>query len=232
MEFVTNVIDFEEGSDPELNHSARGRQSTDLEKPSTSCTSNYNENDALNTTDVGIEIIYEDPKKWPENVRSDTVRCKLVERGPQTIELDSYKFPCADDGRHFSQKWIYKILPNGEKVKRQWLLYSQSKDALFCFPCRLFSIDDKKDKSAFSNIDEGFNDWRNLNPLIVNHERSIPHRHSYVDWKELEIGLKTSRYVDAEHQTLIQAEAEKWCNVLNCIVDVTATIVLPGITYL
>lgn len=220
MEFVTNVIDFEEGSDPELSHSTMGRQSTDLEKPSTSCTSNYNENDALNTTDVGIEIIYEDPKKWPANFRSDTVRCKLVERGPQTIDLDSYKFPCADDGRHFSQKWVYKILPNGEKVKRQWLLYSQSKDALFCFPCLLFSKDDKKDKSAFSNIDEGFNDWRHLNPFIVNHERSIPHRHSYVDWKELEIGLKTSRSVDAEHQTLIQAEAEKWCNVLKCIVDV------------
>lgn len=80
---------------------------------------------------MGIEIIYEDPKKWPANFRSDTVRCKLVERGPQTIDLDSYKFPCADDGRHFSQKWVYKILPNGEKVKRQWLLYSQSKDALF-----------------------------------------------------------------------------------------------------
>lgn len=109
----------------------------------------------------------------------------------QLIQIATQCLPCADDGRHFSQKWVYKILPKGERLKRQWFLYSQSKEALLCFPCLLFTKDDKRDKSSFSNIDEGFNDWRHLNPFIVNHERLIHHRYSYVDWKELEIGLKT-----------------------------------------
>lgn len=168
---------------------------------------------------MGIKIIYEDPKKWPNNFRSDKVCCSLVERGPQIIDSDNYKFPCTDDGRHFSLKWIFKILPNGKKVKRQWLLYNKSKDALFCFPCLLFSKHDKKDKSAFCNSEEGFSDWKHLNPSIVNHKRSIPHRNSYVARKELVIGLKNSRSVNAEHQKLIQAETEKWGS-FKCIVDV------------
>lgn len=215
MELVTNVVDFEVESEQSI--STMAWEPADP-SPSTSCT--FSEHDALNATDMEIKIIYEDPKKWPNNFRSDKIRCNLVERGPQTIDIDSYKFPCTDDGRHFSQKWIFKVLPNGERVKRQWLLYSQSKDALFCFPCLLFSKDDKKDRSAFCNIEEGFSDWKHLNPSILNHERSIPHRNSYVAWKELEIGLKTSRSVDAEHQKSIQAEAEKWRSVLKCIVDV------------
>ncbi|XP_050510736.1 zinc finger MYM-type protein 5-like isoform X2 [Diabrotica virgifera virgifera] len=95
------------------------------------------------------QIEYEDPRKWPTNFRLDTVRCKIVEKGPQMINLENHMFPYSDDGRRFSQKWVYKTLPNGENVKRQWLLYSQSKDVLFCFPCLLFSKDDKKDKSVF-----------------------------------------------------------------------------------
>ncbi|XP_055926954.1 zinc finger MYM-type protein 5-like [Argiope bruennichi] len=30
-------------------------------------------------------------------------------------------------------------LPNGEKVFRNYLIYSNSRNAVFCFPCKLFS---------------------------------------------------------------------------------------------
>lgn len=73
------------------------------------------------------------------------------------------------------------------------MLYSQSKDTLFCFPCLLF----KDDKSAFSDVEKGFNDW-----------------------KELATRLQTGSTIDAENQKCIKAKAEKWRSVLKCIVDV------------
>lgn len=56
----------------------------------------------------------------------------IVERGPYLIDQNNY-FPVNDDGRHFDCKWFYKFLNNGEKVRRQWLLYSKSKNAIFLF---------------------------------------------------------------------------------------------------
>ena len=34
---------------------------------------------------------------------------------------------------------LFYKLPNGEDVHRDWLVWSESKQALFCFPCRLFT---------------------------------------------------------------------------------------------
>lgn len=61
----------------------------------------------------------------------------------------------------------------GETVQRQWLLYSQSKDTLFCFPCLLFLF--KDDKSAFSDVEKGFSDRKHLNPTLHNREVSTSH---------------------------------------------------------
>ena len=31
------------------------------------------------------------------------------------------------------------MLQNGDSVKRDWLVWSEEKQALFCFPCQIFS---------------------------------------------------------------------------------------------
>ncbi|XP_054276742.1 52 kDa repressor of the inhibitor of the protein kinase-like [Macrosteles quadrilineatus] len=210
MDVDTNLATLEEDCGPQLEPFTKNERlrAAVEEEEGCSCT----------PTNEGkeIEIIYDDPKQWPENFRSDAVRCKLVERGPQTVDLKSFKFPCTDDGRHFSRNWFFKTIRNGETVQRQWLLYSQSKDTLFCFPCLLF----KDDKSAFSDVEKGFNDWKHLNPTLHNHEISASHLQAYGDWKELATRLQTGRTIDAENQKCIKAEAEKWRSVLKCIVDV------------
>ena len=33
------------------------------------------------------------------------------------------------------------MLQNGDSVKRDWLVWSEEKQALFCFPCRIFIAD-------------------------------------------------------------------------------------------
>ncbi|CAL1277017.1 unnamed protein product [Larinioides sclopetarius] len=59
-----------------------------------------------------------------------------------------------------------------------------------------------------------------LEPFIHVHETSSAHRLSYVEWKELEIRLKTGNSIDTDMEKCIQAETEKWKCVLKCIVDV------------
>jgi len=40
--------------------------------------------------------------------------------------------------RYCSSKLFYEILLNGEKVKRNYLVYSESTGSVFCAPCKLF----------------------------------------------------------------------------------------------
>ena len=58
------------------------------------------------------------------------------------------------NARKLTKNWFYRDLRNGEKGLRTWMVYSPSKETLFCFCCRLFS-------TGLSSLsaDEGF---RNL----------------------------------------------------------------------
>lgn len=167
------------------------------------------------------EIVYDDPKKWPGIPEiSDKVRLLLVERGPQTVDVSTFKFPDSDHDRHLDAKWFYKTLANSEQVLRQWLLYSQSEDALFCFPCLLFGKGQHGKTPPFVDINKGFKDWKHLNPLIYTHENASSHRLCCMEWKELQKRLKLKKPLDAEIQQNIQKEIEKWRNIVKVVVDV------------
>lgn len=45
----------------------------------------------------------------------------------------------------------------GEKLDRRWMIYSQTKDAIYCFACRLFGVENTK--FGFS---DGVSDWKHL----------------------------------------------------------------------
>lgn len=61
------------------------------------------------------------------------------------------------------------MLLNGEKLTRQWLIYSESTKSVFCGPCRLFKQDNQ-----FGN--QGFNDWKNVKNRVQHHENSDEHK--------------------------------------------------------
>lgn len=149
---------------------------------------------------VVTEIIYDNPCKWP-NVANDAMRVELLEGGSQTVDIDHFNFSSSDDERHLSKIWVFKELLNGEKVKRQWMMYSKSKDAVFCFPCILFG-NKCKSSSTFSDKSLGFNDWKQLNPHIKQHENSEKHTNYYVQWKELVVRLKKNMCLNANFQKM------------------------------
>lgn len=107
------------------------------------------------------------------------------------------------NGRHFDGKCFNKLLNNGEKVRTQWLLYSTSKNAIFCFACLLI-VNNNIRKSSFSNY--GFQSWKHLNLSVAEHDNSNNHKQNLLNWKELEKRLWDSKIIDHKLQNSIKNE--------------------------
>jgi hypothetical protein len=75
-----------------------------------------------------------DPGNW-EHVTC-AIRDLLVEKVPIRLP-DDRKHPINEEKIHFSRKFNIRKMPNKECVDRRWLIYSQLKDAAFCFCCKL-----------------------------------------------------------------------------------------------
>jgi len=158
---------------------------------------------------------FEDPVTWP--LINDKFRTFIVEHGPKLETYKNYNFPLDETGRHFHEKWLFRTLPNGEEVRRTWLLYSKQKNVLFCFPCVIFSIENTQ---YFSSISLGFNNWKKLNPKISDHEKSPSHKESVFKWKEFEKRLHGGKTIDCTLQNAIKSEKEKWKAILKILFDV------------
>ncbi|CAG9831340.1 unnamed protein product [Diabrotica balteata] len=146
-------------------------------------------------------VLSHDPGAWPVDIsRNDSDI--LVRRGPKQIIMD---FPVNKNGRRFTVNCYRRRMANGEEVSRSWLIYSVSKDAIYCFCCRIFS---KVRLSLSSEI--GFNDWKHMSELLTEHERSPGHMKAFQSWKECSLRLEMGKTIDAEHQKMIQAEVGRW----------------------
>uniref|UniRef100_A0A8C3HBI5 TTF-type domain-containing protein n=1 Tax=Chrysemys picta bellii TaxID=8478 RepID=A0A8C3HBI5_CHRPI len=99
-------------------------------------------------------------------------------------------------------------MKNGEQINRSWLVYSQTKDVVFCFCCKLFCNSDIFLATA------GFNDWRNLHQHLKEHETSKNHLRSLTNWIELSNRLRTGTTIDAVQQRQLNSEILRWQAVL------------------
>ncbi|XP_061900928.1 musculoskeletal embryonic nuclear protein 1b isoform X2 [Entelurus aequoreus] len=129
-----------------------------------------------------------DPAEWPSFL-SDSDRTEQVIRGPLSIK-ENFSFPKRHDGRSFHYHYTYRQLVNGEKVKRSWLTYSRSKDAVYCFCCKLFS------KKSLKLAAEGQRDWVNIGAMLKQHENSEDHCSNMVKWKEFALRLSKGKTID------------------------------------
>ena len=89
---------------------------------------NGNGNENVNVDDLS------DPGNWKAHI-SQKERDLLVERCP--VRVIGLRYP-VDKNRSFSDKLYTRYLENGEKYDRPWLVYSPSKNKVFCFCCVLF----------------------------------------------------------------------------------------------
>lgn len=144
---------------------------------------------------------------------------EAVSRGPEKIREN---LP-SDGDRAFPISIFSYKLPNGETVERDWLVWSRRKNALFCFPCRLFdksAIIDNRHQSSLAIPDGLTRKWKKLYDRVPNHQNSTSHKQCYIEWKTLENRLLKEASVDVLLLKHIQTEAEKWRHILKIILDV------------
>ena len=97
-----------------------------------------------------FDFDWEDPGLWL-SLTSNKERVYLVEKGPFRESGSGIKYSRDKSSvtRNFSEIFFLRKLRNGECSDRRWLLYSNHKNAVFCFCCILFS--DLKTKLTISD---------------------------------------------------------------------------------
>lgn len=159
--------------------------------------------------------MYDDPANWPISISQFFfffffyLRTNIVKLGPKRII--KLNFPSRvtisssserEVNRWFSTNFYYRKLTNGEIVDRNWLVFSISKDHVFCFCCKLFGL------SVYGSLSgNGTNDWSHLGTKLVEHERSLTHFRCTEKWFYLKIRIqKMSENVltamDSKRQTV------------------------------
>ncbi|XP_036766066.2 zinc finger MYM-type protein 5 isoform X1 [Manis pentadactyla] len=143
-------------------------------------------------------VLSTDPGTWPRilNIKQ---RDSLVKNDPPQVR--NFNFPKDSTGRKFSETYYTRILPNGEKTTRSWLLYSTSKDSVFCLYCRLFG----EGKNQLKN-ENGCKDWQHLSHILSKHEESEMHINNSVKYSKLKSDLKKNKAVETVKQKLHENE--------------------------
>lgn len=134
-----------------------------------------------------------DPGTWPRilNIKQRDI---LVENDPPQVR--NFNFPKDNTGRKFSETYYTRILPSGEKTLRSWLLYSTSKDSVFCLYCKLFG----EGKNQLKN-ENGCKDWQHLSHILSKHEESEMHINNSVKYSKLKSDVKKPKTVETRTQS-------------------------------
>lgn len=146
------------------------------------------------------------------------IDCNCVILGPtQCRNFDDHRKHIAKshDNRNICLSHLKRTLANGEVVNRNWVVYSPSKNAIFCFVCRLFG--------SFNIFDvyksTGFTDFHNANRSFAQHEKSQQHLRNELDYKT-RAKKSQSTTIDSNILNQNRSEAEYWRKILTRIVAV------------
>ncbi|KAG6935230.1 hypothetical protein G0U57_015481 [Chelydra serpentina] len=68
----------------------------------------------------------------------------------------------------------------------------------------------------------GINDWKNLSPILPQHEKAQHHIESMHKLCELSVRLKKKNQttLDAQNQSLLESEKQHWHRVLECLLSI------------
>lgn len=133
----------------------------------------------------------ENPAEWPLAIEMKRyIIDRIVMIGPKKI-LENRSYPLDEQKRHFSHYHVYRNCENGEKIKRRWLIYSNTSDKVYCFCCKLFKSD-----CGTSLANTGCNDWKHIGSILSFHEKSTHHFIATSIWIESETRLKKNVCID------------------------------------
>ncbi|KAG5549958.1 hypothetical protein RHGRI_015049 [Rhododendron griersonianum] len=214
-------MEHEDSSDKEDENFVNEEVIHDLNENDNANVSNENRND-LNEEGALLDIY--DPSNW--NEVDQNFRDLMVERGPLK-RGEHVDYPRDGANRHFASTHYTRLLPNGEKQDRRWLVYSKVVDKIFCFCCKLF----KEERNISQLATEGFKDWRNVGKRIKSHETSNDHIICMSKWIELEKRLDKNKTIDNSVQEQITKEKEHWRAVLLRILAVVKRLAKDNLAF-
>lgn len=162
-----------------------------------------------------ISEAFPDPSEWPSPGQvSDSFRQMMTENGP--VKCPDGPFPRAEkSNRRFSKAYCTRLLPNGERVERDWLMYSNKTNKVYCFACKLFGGSKQHD----SRLVGGYSHWQRVSEVLQKHETGPDHIDAYLAWKELESRLRLGKCIDSQLQNAITSEKERWKAILTRVLD-------------
>lgn len=177
-------------------------------------------NDQVQTT-VNLN---KDPALWEIN---DTLREIIARYGfDQNKSCDFTKSEklYADQRRFLPVSIFQRKMKNNEVNDRNWLVYSESKRSVYCGPCLAFGP--LENKTQFEN--EGFNDWKNAEHRVAQHENSARHKSSI-------LSLKVRSEIDGRLDNLLHVQIDEeityWRNVLKRVVAVVKRLCSRGLAF-
>lgn len=151
---------------------------------------------------------------------------KILPSGPEKCQNFEGLFEKrqTESGRHFSKFHLKRTLTNGSTIDREWIIYSPSRQSIFCFNCLLFGR--YSDKTFFNS--GGFNDWKNVGRSIKTHELPKPHLLNNVTFKQR---VKRMSSIDESFENVEESEIAYWREVLYRIVEVIKFLSARGLAF-
>lgn len=135
----------------------------------------------LNDADITKTILPNDPSLPLPKDRIER-NVKLSE-GPCQIRLLSYpKTLFGNRLRSFQNTWYDNY---------DWLEYSKSKNAVYCFYCRAFSLNNVAIKGHIDQafISKGYSNWKDACNAFKSHVKSVCHTNCVESWSVFKSGV-------------------------------------------
>ena len=106
-------------------------------------------------------------------------RDEIAAKGPPQ---NPEKFPKDETDRAFPMSIFTRLMPNGESIQRDWLVWSDSCQGLLCFSCCMFNESPpSQGRSLFSHPKMGYRGkWKKLYDKVKSHEQITMHITNYV----------------------------------------------------
>lgn len=173
---------------------------------------NSNDNEKQETPFEPLFDIF-DPRNW------DALGSKMIDilvmEGPKR-DLSIVKGLKDKFSKRFTANLYTRVLSNGEKCDRDWLVYSKELDKVFCFSCKVF----KRGIGRGQLTNEGFSDWAHIGERLREHETGMEHVNNMAIWYELRLRLNKNETIDKTAQNLIEKEKEHWKTILKRIISI------------
>lgn len=165
---------------------------------------------------------------WPPNPTNEMIDffTKNVPKNVGKIENLKKQFTQGNKTffRRLHQKHFFRIKTNGEKEKRNWLIFSETTKSVYCYVCKLFP----NPKETQHILIEGLSDWSRISKVLDIHETSKAHLTAMTSFFARS-HLKSR--VDYELMSQIEKEHGYWRKVLHRVVATVKLLAKLGLPF-